>query len=125
MPTGMTPLLQVLHRHRICVLLQRGQPLPAVPQFEDDLCLEPYVSLACEGASLALFSCGSFSYAHSPLTTRISMGRYCSVATGVRVYGMDHPWERPTTAPFTYDLDSQPFWRLAQRELGGGGNCRP
>ena len=50
------------------------------------------------------------------------MGRYCSIAEQVAVYGGDHAMERISTAPFTTGLpDYLPFWRTALAELGGGG----
>ncbi|WP_082012242.1 CatB-related O-acetyltransferase [Burkholderia sp. A9] len=50
-----------------------------------------------------LYSIGSFSYCQSALPGFVSMGRYCSIASGVSVLGPNHPYERVTTSPFTYD----------------------
>lgn len=62
--------------------------------------IEPYCRLAvCD----SLYSVGSFSYCMSSLPASVSIGRYCSVATGVRVLGPRHPYERISTSLFTYD----------------------
>lgn len=48
---------------------------------------------------------GSFSYSWSllPLGTRV--GRYCSIAHGLRIHGPRHPLEAVTTSPVGYDDD--------------------
>nr|WP_084213292.1 CatB-related O-acetyltransferase [Pseudomonas sp. TDA1] len=39
----------------------------------------------------------------SSMPVSVSIGRYCSIATGVRVLGPRHPHERISSSPFTYD----------------------
>ncbi|WP_224972674.1 CatB-related O-acetyltransferase [Acinetobacter oleivorans] len=50
-----------------------------------------------------IWSMGAFSYSWSllPITTKV--GRYCSIAEGVRVLGLRHPHEWLTTSATTYD----------------------
>lgn len=46
---------------------------------------------------------GAFSYMRSQPQLDMSIGRYCSIGTGLRVLGTTHPVERFTTSPLTYD----------------------
>ena len=50
-----------------------------------------------------LFSMGSFSYSWSALPINATVGRYCSIARGLRVLGTRHPMEWVSTSSFTYD----------------------
>lgn len=62
--------------------------------------VEPYVRFS---AGYNLFTMGSFSYSRSELSIGTAVGRYCSIGAGVRVLGRDHPIDRISTSPFTYD----------------------
>ena len=122
---GPAALLHALTVARIFLPRLPGLPPPQAVRFAPDCRIEPYVQLTPSGAALPLFSCGSFTYSGSPLVAEISMGRYCSIAEQVAVYGGDHAMERISTAPFTAGLPEYlPFWRMALSELGGGWNGR-
>lgn len=47
-------------------------------------------------------SMGAFSYANSRLRGDTQIGRFCSIAGGVKVMGPDHPTDRFTSHLFTY-----------------------
>lgn len=51
-------------------------------------------------------SMGSFSYICSELNTKTEIGRYSSVASAVRIFGDEHPYERFTTSPATYFVNN-------------------
>ena len=63
---------------------------------------EPY-SAFNEGRCLVKM--GAFSYSQSPFTKVVGLdiGRYCSIAKGLRIQGTNHPIHRFTTSPVTYD----------------------
>ncbi|MDR0579034.1 MAG: CatB-related O-acetyltransferase [Campylobacteraceae bacterium] len=46
---------------------------------------------------------GSFSYSWSALPHEITIGRYCSIASGLNIMGTRHPYEWISTSSFTYD----------------------
>lgn len=48
---------------------------------------------------------GSFSYTWSELPVSMKVGRYCSIAGGLRIHGPRHPIEALTTSPILYDRD--------------------
>ena len=50
--------------------------------FRANIRIEPYAALL---AGNQLYSCGAFSYAWSALTAFTTVGRYCSIAHGVRI----------------------------------------
>ncbi|MDR6714699.1 acetyltransferase-like isoleucine patch superfamily enzyme [Pseudomonas hunanensis] len=50
-----------------------------------------------------LYSMGSFSYSWSQLPSNTQVGRYCSIAKGVKILGTRHPMEWLSTSSFTYD----------------------
>ena len=81
--------------------------------FENKIIVEPYSTLPHGN----FFSMGAFSYSEIPIVQNIEMGRYCSIAIGVRRMGHDHPMGRLSTSTFTYDA----LWeKLADKDFGGG-----
>lgn len=48
-------------------------------------------------------SMGSFSYSWSALPTWLTLGRYCSIAGGLKFMGERPPYERISSSSFTYD----------------------
>lgn len=50
-------------------------------------------------------SMGAFSYSHSRLPLDMVIGRYCSIARGLKTFGDEHPTDRFTTSPITYNAD--------------------
>ncbi len=65
-----------------------------------DSCLEPYIGIFA-GAALPQ-AMGAFSYSASPLYDRLKLGRYCSIAPGVKVVGNSHPQQWVSSSPFSY-----------------------
>lgn len=74
---------------------------------EADCCIEPYTSF---NAGFNLHSMGAFSYSNSvlplPFIVKLRIGRYCSIAEGLKVQGVNHPIDRFSTSSITYDKDS-------------------
>ncbi|OBX76601.1 hypothetical protein A9308_08025 [Moraxella atlantae] len=68
--------------------------------FDASLRLEPYCSFM---GHRTLCSMGSFSYSWSGLPTWLKVGRYCSIAAGLKFMGERHPYERISSSSFTYD----------------------
>lgn len=62
--------------------------------------LEPWTHLFA-GHALP-FRAGAFSYALSQLPPHVSMGRYCSIASGVEFIESEHPTDWATSHPFSY-----------------------
>lgn len=50
-----------------------------------------------------LWEMGAFSYSWSSLPLSTKVGRYCSIANGIRILGSRHPYEWLTTSSSTYD----------------------
>lgn len=68
--------------------------------FEPNCRLEPYTSI--HSGNRLPRSMGAFSYSHSHLPHSISIGRYCSLGSGIGWMGDAHPLEWVTTSPFSY-----------------------
>lgn len=68
--------------------------------FDESLQLESYCSFM---GNNSLCSMGSFSYSWSRLPTWLKLGRFCSIAGGLKFMGERHPYERITSSSFTYD----------------------
>ena len=64
--------------------------------------LEPYTTYWGTSAR-NLVTMGAFSYTHSLLPLQVSVGRYTSIASGVRVMGEKHPHEWVSTSPVFYN----------------------
>jgi acetyltransferase-like isoleucine patch superfamily enzyme len=69
-------------------------------QIMSDVAIEPYCAFLGGGN---LISMGSFSYSWSILSHEITVGRYCSIASGLSIMGTRHPYEWVSTSSFTYD----------------------
>lgn len=64
--------------------------------------IEPYTTFwGTTGTSLV--SMGAFSYTHSTLPHRVRVGRYTSIAGGLKVMGADHPTQWASTSPVFYN----------------------
>ena len=68
--------------------------------FEKTLNMEPYVGLL-SGTSIPHL--GAFTYSWSSLPSKLIVGRYTSIAGGLRIPGPRHPIESVTTSPIAYD----------------------
>lgn len=95
-------VLALLSRHRVHLStrprqrLVRGDVLWALSTAK----IEPYTKF---GAGANLYTCGSFSYSRSELPMNSIVGRYCSIGPGLTVLGRDHPIDRISTSPVTYN----------------------
>ncbi|WP_313226268.1 CatB-related O-acetyltransferase [Stutzerimonas chloritidismutans] len=87
-----------------------GQPLPSDPQkylddqvieIQKDIRLEPYTTYWANSGR-RLVSMGSFSYTGSTLAATVKVGRYCSIASGLKVFGNSHPHKWASTSPVFY-----------------------
>lgn len=63
--------------------------------------LEPYVGIL---AGNSISDIGAFSYSWSDINSSFKVGRYCSIASGLRLHGPRHPIEAVTTNPICYDF---------------------
>ncbi|MDK1279074.1 MULTISPECIES: CatB-related O-acetyltransferase [unclassified Arthrobacter] len=97
-------------------------------QFSPDLQIEPYTTYWA-GSGRSLVSMGSFSYTLSTLPSSVSVGRYSSIALGLRVMGAKHPLEWASTSPVFYnrqlmmrtyegDLAEQPRYQKFEYQAG-------
>ena len=59
---------------------------------------------------------GSFSYSWSQLAPDTTVGRYCSLASGIRLFGVQHPYHRFTSSSVTYDAKLSIFSEKAKQE---------
>lgn len=78
----------------------------------EPLAIEPHTHFSISRNHL--WQMGAFSYSHSPLPVDSRVGRYCSIAGGLKIIGTEHPLHRFTTSPITYEKeflngDTQPF----------------
>lgn len=64
--------------------------------------LEPY-STFWAGSGRSLVTMGAFSYTHSFLPHSVKVGRYCSIALGLRVMGESHPTDWVSSSPVFYN----------------------
>lgn len=79
----------------------------------DEVVVEPYCAFSV--TSPYFFSLGAHSYSRSAFK-RISIGRFCSIATGVSVMPQNHPMNRLTTSGFDYA--NYPIYRAYLAERG-------
>lgn len=81
--------------------------------------VEPYTTFA---AGARLSPMGSFSYSNSSFPSDMSVGRYCSIANNVALFGDRHPLEWITTSSITYDFGDQgyPSFRSAHNDFNDG-----
>lgn len=110
MKIAVTAAQQLLREHRIflgkgAVNIDRtGQGLPsnATINISDSLELEPYTTFWGQTGT-SLVTMGAFSYTHSRLPHEISVGRYTSIAKGLKVMGDMHPHWWASTSPVFYN----------------------
>jgi virginiamycin A acetyltransferase len=85
--------------------------------FPKSAVLEPYTQFP----GRRLFTCGSFSYSETAIIPPLfSVGRYCSIARGLDIFGARHPVEWVTQSSITYDffpLDGYNMFVAAHRDL--------
>ena len=75
-----------------------------------DARLESYVSLYGQGDRKNVpLRVGSFTYSWSDLDSNMTVGRYCSIAHGLKLMGGRHALERMTTSPFSTSTNQRIF----------------
>lgn len=64
--------------------------------------VEPFTAF---NSGSCITTMGAFSYSQSPFSkvVEVKIGRYCSIARGLKIQGTNHPIHRFTTSPVTYD----------------------
>lgn len=76
--------------------------------FPRDIVIEAYSSFP---SSPVLYQCGAFSYTETVADLqRVSVGRYCQIASDVEMFGERHPSEWVTQSMFTYDPAYPGLW---------------
>lgn len=70
--------------------------------FEENVCANPY-SAILSGNTIPEIGCFSYTWSSLPIGTVV--GRYCSIAHGLKIHGPRHPIEAVTTSPVGYDDD--------------------
>lgn len=124
MKIAMKHIRSTLAEHRVFVM---GQGVRTVDDtgmsYKDDvgvsvqagIILEPY-TMYWSGSATQMVSMGAFSYVHSRMHPSVSIGRYSSIAAGVRVMGNNHPLERVSTSPSFYK--NGPLMQTFQSDIG-------
>ena len=105
-------LWRILAERRVFVGWTAGHPanIPAI-ELGKTARIE---ATACFYGGGPLCSMGLASYSHSPLRgDALSIGRYCSIAIGVRMFGERHPIERYTSSSFSYASGTAPTRAIA------------
>lgn len=91
-----------------------------------EVVLEPFVRFVGRRL-LSVFTMGAYSYCREPSLRSlpgqsITVGRYCSIAPGVKVMGPGHPVNRISTHPFTY---AAMYGKLSADHFGQQTNVFP
>ncbi|WP_435946278.1 CatB-related O-acetyltransferase [Dryocola sp. BD586] len=83
------------YKKRNLLLLKKGTKIT----FRNDIFAEQHSCMP----HASFCSSGAFSYSCSKLENNVTLGRYCSIAIGVTLMGSQHPVNRFTTSPITYN----------------------
>jgi virginiamycin A acetyltransferase len=89
---------------------------------EDIAVVEPYVGIYSGDQIPAI---GAFSYSHSTIPAHFSLGRYCSVAWGVKFPGPRHPMELLSTAGFIVNAGAEMWSSYLADTNGEFRNAQP
>ena len=128
-------LLRALHAHRI--FPKYNAPPPAAGSYGwlrrgDDLLLRgrpllmeeraglyggPYKPLVGGHKGSGLCSIGSFSYSYSALPEGMTVGRYCSISSGLRILDSSHPTGILTTSAISFRPRNRLFEGIATARL--------
>lgn len=107
-----TPLLQKIFAERNVYI--HALPLGSLLTFGSDVAVEPYAYL-CHNR---IISIRAFSFTPPQMEPGVRIGRYCSIAAGLRVFQHRHPIEWVTTSPFCYHTGD--IYNAAYRAFGLG-----
>ncbi|MCW2478708.1 CatB-related O-acetyltransferase [Candidatus Symbiopectobacterium sp. NZEC135] len=91
-------LIKGVYKTRNLLLFRKGTSF----NISQDVWVENFATMSPRG----FCSMGAFSYARSRLPSETQVGRFCSIADGVKIMGPDHPTDRFTSHLFTY-MDSE------------------
>lgn len=95
-----------VYKTRNLFLLKRGSKI----SISGDVVVEEYATMPLN----SFCSMGCFSYSASPLPNNMIVGRFCSIAPNVNIMGTQHPINRFTSSPLTYNSR---FSLLAKRDF--------
>lgn len=95
-----------VYKTRNLFLLKRGSKIA----LSGDVIVEEYATMPLN----SFCSMGCFSYSASSLPNNMRVGRFCSIAPNVNIMGTQHPINRFTSSPLTYNSR---FSNLAKRDF--------
>lgn len=95
-----------VYQQRNLFLLKKGSKIC----IDTNVAVEEYATMPLN----SFCSMGSFSYSASSLPSNMKVGRFCSIAPNVNIMGTQHPTNRFTSSPLTYNSR---FARLAKRDF--------
>jgi acetyltransferase-like isoleucine patch superfamily enzyme len=109
--------LDWLAEHRIFFHVKGGSRLRVGDTliFADYCEVEPYVGIY---GGYAVCPLGFMSFSHSPLSPKLRVGRYCSIAHDVDAHLVDHPLDRLSTSPFCQGAESHLIRTFADEHDG-------
>lgn len=107
-----TPLLQKIFMARSIYI--HALPAGSILSFGSDVMVEPYAYLCHHH----VISIRSFSFTPPQMEPGVKVGRYCSIAAGLRVFQHRHPVEWVTTSPFCYQTGE--VYNAAYSDFGLG-----
>lgn len=102
-----------VYSRRNLLLFKRGEKI----KIQGDVFVEEYSMMPFRG----FCSVGAFSEPGCYFQNGVVIGRYCSISSGAKVMGGQHPYDRFTTSRLTYKKE---FEDLA-RKLGGDWEIKP
>lgn len=94
MQGGKSKKVNGLYSKRNLLLFKRGEKI----RISGDICVEEYAMMPYRG----FCSVGAFSEPACYFSNDVVIGRYCSISSGVKIMGGQHPYNRFTTSRLTY-----------------------
>lgn len=77
----------------------------------------PYKPMVGGRTSCGLASIGAFSYSYSPLPDRVTVGRYCSISTGVKFIDSTHPTSTISSSALLFRSKNELFREFQSTEV--------
>ncbi|WP_259651668.1 CatB-related O-acetyltransferase, partial [Citrobacter europaeus] len=103
-----------VYKERNLLLLSKGDKI----RIEADVIVEQYSTMPVKSFS----SVGAFSFPTCQLPGNVRIGRFCSIASNVKIMGGNHPMNRFTTHMLTYNGE---FDKYAASEFGQNWTLKP
>lgn len=93
---------------------------------DEDFCMESNCLYTVASFDKTLPKMGMYSYSASMFSGKTNIGRYCSIASNVKVMAAQHPLDRFTTSPVTIpgEINGQ-SWDFDQKAQAGGFVQKP